>query len=211
MTETRYEDTTLSVWSERDRIHVALYLNDDVEKRDPLIDLWDDDARQAFEDGFLRARFLKDEDPTLKQSAFDYAKELGRLDPNNRVVQRPIPTGWVVSHPDLGVFLGWYAGPQFVWSRNANELELERGAYSFASSEGAMEFFNEESAEEFFYGDLEKMKEINAFLKRLSAVEVVLDITPDGHAHPRRASLESIEIAGIDLMREENVPSGPSL
>ncbi len=154
---------------------------------------------------------MKDEDPTLKQSAFDYAKELGRLDPANRVMEETAPTGWVMFHPELGAFLGWRAGPEYTWTKDAGNAELERGAYTFESEEGATDFFAEDSAEEFFHADVERIKEINAFLKQLSAVEVVLDITPDGHAHPRRASLEAIKAAGIDLMREESAPRGPSL
>lgn len=209
MTEIRYEDTTLSVWSERDRLHVALYHKNDTAKKDPFIDIWDDDARQAFEDGFLRARFMKDEDPTLKQSAFSYAKELGRLDPANRVMEDTAPTGWVMSHPELGAFLGWYAGPKYIWSKDAADTELERGAYAFPSEEEARCFFAEDSAEEFFHAGLERMKEIKEFLDQLSAVEVVLDIALEGHAIPRRASIESIDGAGIDLMREAHAPSAP--
>lgn len=46
-------DTEIRVWQERDRLHIHL-----VDKRTEktLAEWWDDDAREAIEDGFLDAR-----------------------------------------------------------------------------------------------------------------------------------------------------------
>jgi hypothetical protein len=43
-------DTTIRVWQERDRLHIELRDN---ASGKTLIEWWDDDAREAIEDGFL--------------------------------------------------------------------------------------------------------------------------------------------------------------
>lgn len=59
----------LHTWFERDRACVELRVKDTDQT---VFELWDDAVSQAFEDGFLDRR-------NLKQSAFDYAKELGAI------------------------------------------------------------------------------------------------------------------------------------
>lgn len=197
----RLEDTTLTVWAERDRLHVALYLKADEDRSDPLLDIWDEDARQAFEDGFLKAGWLKDEDRVLKQSAFDYAKHLGRFDPENRVIREPVPTGWVLVHDELGAFMGWEAGSVWIWSSDADEDRLAKGAHAFGDEENAMEWFKIESEDE------AEVAENDEFMSHISAVEVELDITLPSHTRPRKASLQAMEQAGVDLKRENPAPS----
>lgn len=197
----RIEDTALAVWAERDRLHVALYLKTDVRLVDPLLDIWDDDARQAFEGGFLKAGRMKDEDQILKESAFEYAKHLGRFDPANRVTREPVPVGWVLVHDELGAFMGWHAGPVFIWSSDADEDRLARGAHAFGDEANAMEWFKVES------DDQEELAENEEFMTHISAVEVELDVTLEGHTRPRNVSLQAMEQAGIDLKREAFVPS----
>jgi hypothetical protein len=46
-------DTELSVWEERDRLHICLSRKDTGKT---MVEWWDDDARQAIEDGFLDMR-----------------------------------------------------------------------------------------------------------------------------------------------------------
>lgn len=194
------EDTNLTVWEERDRLHIALYLKSDEKLDDPLLDLWDEAAREAFEDGFLKAGWLKDEDPTLKASAFKYAKEMGMFDPANRVKVEPVPVGYVIVHEDLGVYMTWYAGGIDVWSSTATDAELAKGAYSFADEPDAQEW------EEVFCRGIEE-EEIKDFLSKLSYVEVVRDVTLEGHTMPRRHSLEALENAGVDLKLPAAAPS----
>ena len=59
----------LHTWFERDRSCVELRAKDTDET---VFELWDEDCQQAFEDGFLDMR-------DLKQSAFDYAQHLGLI------------------------------------------------------------------------------------------------------------------------------------
>lgn len=61
------DDTRLEVWEERDRLHIALERSKDGKT---LIEWWDDDARQAIEDGFLVPR-------RLHESAYAYGLEMG--------------------------------------------------------------------------------------------------------------------------------------
>ncbi len=65
-----FEDTALTQWFERDRAHVALVdtKNDD----ETIVEWWDSDVAEAFEDGFLDPR-----DPHA--SAYDYAVEVGLI------------------------------------------------------------------------------------------------------------------------------------
>ena len=60
-------NTALSVWEERDRLHVGLVRKSDEQD---IFDAWDDDARELFEDGFLDNR-------RLHESAYEYAKHIG--------------------------------------------------------------------------------------------------------------------------------------
>lgn len=59
-------NTKLVEWAERDRMHVCLETNGG----DTIVEWWDDDARQAIEDGFLRPR-------DLHASACEYANSIG--------------------------------------------------------------------------------------------------------------------------------------
>lgn len=73
-------DVILSTWQERDRLHVALYLRKgEDDQGDLIVEWWDADCAQMFEDGFLkrssRPGSLSDRDDTLAQSVLDYAKE----------------------------------------------------------------------------------------------------------------------------------------
>lgn len=61
------DDTKLVRWKERDRLHIAV---DRIKDDRTLVEWWDDDARQAIEDGFL--------DPKrLHESAYAYGLEMG--------------------------------------------------------------------------------------------------------------------------------------
>jgi hypothetical protein len=60
---------TVDTWEERDRLHISL--TDSCCDKE-LLDLWDDDARSAIEDGFIDPRKLLD-------STIEYARELGLL------------------------------------------------------------------------------------------------------------------------------------
>lgn len=64
----------VAVWEERDRLHVDLQDADDA----TIVEWWDDEARDAFEDGYLRRA-------KLLASATEYAYENGILTPNNVV------------------------------------------------------------------------------------------------------------------------------
>jgi len=68
-----FADTTLNVWEERDRLHIALV--DTKTEQKTFAEWWDDDAREMFEDGFF------ERGKRLHQSVFDYAKEHGLLTP----------------------------------------------------------------------------------------------------------------------------------
>lgn len=57
----------LHQWFERDRACVELR---DHNTGQTVFELWDEDCQQAFEDGFLDMR-------CLKQSAYEYAQHLG--------------------------------------------------------------------------------------------------------------------------------------
>ncbi len=195
------DDTTLTVWQERDRLHVALYLKSDESMSDPLLDVWDESAHQLFEDGFLKAGWMKDEDRALKQSAYDYAKSIGRFDPANRVVQEPVPVGWVLVHDEFGAFLGWNAGPIYLWSNDADDDRLAAGAYAFGDEDDALDWFKVDSDDE------QELAENAEFMTHISAMEVVLDVTASGHTRPRKASVEAMELVGIDLKRGSPAPS----
>ena len=46
-------DTEIAVWAERDRLHICLSRKSDDKT---LVEWWDDEAREAIEDGFLDTR-----------------------------------------------------------------------------------------------------------------------------------------------------------
>lgn len=74
---TTIDDTTIAVWEERDRLHICLSRKSDDKT---LVEWWDDDARQAIEDGFLctkdailgRLGSNPRQGGSLHQSAFEY-------------------------------------------------------------------------------------------------------------------------------------------
>lgn len=67
---TRY-DVTVETWFERDRSHVRI---DEKETGRTLIEWWDQDVQQLFEDGFFeRGR-------RFEQSVLDYGEHLGLLE-----------------------------------------------------------------------------------------------------------------------------------
>jgi hypothetical protein len=61
----------LHTWFERDRAHVELR---DADTDETIIEWWDDDVREAIEDGFLNPK-------DFKASAIEYAKHIGILTP----------------------------------------------------------------------------------------------------------------------------------
>jgi hypothetical protein len=189
------ENTRLSVWNERDRLHIWLEIVEGEGAGETLLELWDEDARQALEDGFIEARWLKDEDPTLKASAFEYAVQLGRLDPANRVVREPVETEWVLDHETLGVYMGWKAGPQHVWSSDCSEEDFERGAYSFADEGSAMSWFAEDKTSEISMADI-------------TPFEIV--INPSLPKRPNRIAIESVKEAGIEITRASEASTAPA-
>lgn len=72
----RHEETeidghsyTVDTWEERDRLHISL--KDECCDKE-LLDLWDDDAREAITDGFIDPR-------NLVESTMEYARSLGLL------------------------------------------------------------------------------------------------------------------------------------
>lgn len=79
--EINENDVILSTFEERDRLNVGLSLREGEDASgDEVFDLWDEDAVQAFEDGFLKRSplgRLSDRDGTLLSSALDYAKSQG--------------------------------------------------------------------------------------------------------------------------------------
>ena len=56
----------VSVWEERDRLHIHLFAGDESRT---IADWWDDDARQMFEDGFFDRR-------RLEASVIEYARSV---------------------------------------------------------------------------------------------------------------------------------------
>ena len=70
-------DTYLSVWQERDRLHIRLSRKSDDKT---LVEWWDDEAREAIEDGFLSMKGMilgrlgsnPPQGCPLHQSAYEY-------------------------------------------------------------------------------------------------------------------------------------------
>lgn len=73
------DDVILNTWQERDRLHVALYLNNGGDQGELIGEWWDADCEQMFEDGFFkrsgRPGKLSDDDRDLARSVLDYAIE----------------------------------------------------------------------------------------------------------------------------------------
>lgn len=63
------KDTELSVWEERDRLHIRLI---QVNNNKTLAEWWDEDAREMFTDGFFESR-------DLHGSVFDYCRGIGMI------------------------------------------------------------------------------------------------------------------------------------
>lgn len=176
------DDTVVATWFERGSAHVALWMKDeDGEQGQELIADWrDEDVFSLVEDGFLDGR-------DWHGSAFEYAASLGRLNPANRVETERVPTGWVLLHEDLGAFLGWERGPEYIWSGDASAERLERGAHVFADEEHAVDFVLEDMPED----EAEELRE------KLSAFELPLDVCAAGQSWASRISIASIAAAGL--------------
>jgi hypothetical protein len=178
------EDTIVAKWHERDRNHVALYMKvGDDGYGDTIIQWWDEAYLQAVEDGFIDPR-------RLHESAFEYAADMGLLNPANRVVREPVPTGWVIVHEDDGALITWRNGGHMVWSSDASTDDIERGAVVFGDEAAAEEFFQEDV-------EGEELADNEEFLAKLSFHEVELDVTPEGHTRPRRASAARLAEIGV--------------
>lgn len=180
------DDTITDEWHERDRNYLILYMKDeDGGFGDSIAEWWDEDYVQAIEDGFLDPRSLHD-------SAFEYAEQAGLLNPANRLVRRAaVPTAWVIVHDTDGALMTWRDSGQMVWSKSADASDLERGAVTFSDEETAADFFAEDV-------DGEELADNEAFLAELTFHEVELDVTPDGHTHPRRASAAQLAAIGVE-------------
>lgn len=180
------EDTIIATWHERDRNYLALHLKGgDDGHGDTLVEWWDEDYVQAVEDGFINPR-------RLHESAFEYASDMGLLNPANRIKREPVPTGWVIVHEDEGALLTWRNGGEMIWSSDASAEDIERGAVVFGDEADAEEFFREDV-------DGEELADNEEFLDKLTYHEVELDVTPEGHARPRRASAAKLSEIGVDI------------
>ena len=65
----KLDDLELHTWFERDRSCVELRVKDTDQT---VFEVWDEDCQEAFVDGFLDRR-------NLKESAFEYAQDLGLI------------------------------------------------------------------------------------------------------------------------------------
>lgn len=179
------DDTVIDTWFERDRAYVILYLKDaDGGFGETIAEWWDGAVGEAIEDGFLNSR-------DYHTSAFEYAAKHGLLDPANRTKREPVPTGWVIDHDEFGTLLTWRGG-EMVWSGAAQDADLERGAVSFESQRAAEEFFDDRD---------------DGFRERLAYHEIALDVAVSGRGLPSRASIKSLEEAGVDLKRQAPTPA----
>ena len=180
------DDTIIDEWHERDRNHLILYVKDgDGGFGDSIVEWWDEAYVEAIEDGFIDPR-------KPHESAFEYAAQMGLLNPANRVGRAPVVTGVVVVHPDLGAYMTWRAGGDDVWSSQADAVTMERGAVTFADEASAREFFEQDV-------EGEELADNEHFLSEMEFHEVELDVTPEGHAHPRRVSAVKLAELGVDL------------
>lgn len=66
-TQRTRSNTTISVWAERDRMHIELA---DARTEKTIVEWWDDDAAEAIMDGFLNPR-------DYHGSAVEYANDMG--------------------------------------------------------------------------------------------------------------------------------------
>lgn len=70
----RRSECGVSVWAERDRLHIHVFHQDE---NTTVVDWWDDDARQMFEDGFFRTGRpfgIREDDARLRASVLDYCE-----------------------------------------------------------------------------------------------------------------------------------------
>jgi hypothetical protein len=178
------DDTIHDQWHERDRHNLVLYMkNEDGSFGDTIVEWWDEDYEEAVEDGFIDPR-------RPHETAFEYALNMGLLNPENRVFREPVPTGYVIVHDELGALMTWKSGGYFVWSSEADSTTMERGAVSFADEDAAREFFEEDV-------DGEEAIDNQEFLSKLSFHEVELDVVPEGHTRPRRVSATGLAAIGV--------------
>jgi len=180
------DDTTTDEWHERDRDYLILYVKDESGGfGDSIAEWWDEDYHQAIEDGFLDPR-------RLHESAFECAEQAGLLNPANRVVRaEAVRTGWVIVHEEDGALMTWRGG-QMVWSGSADASDLDKGAVIFSDEATARDFFVEDV-------DGEELADNEEFLACLSFHEVELDVIPEGHVHPCRASVEQLATIGVSV------------
>ena len=129
--------TEISIWSERDRMHVCLSREDG----STIVEWWDGAVGEAVTDGFLSPR-------DWHGTAFAYASENGLLKPGaDPVTIRPAAMGWVAENPGMGVYCGWRKGGIPLWSSEADAAEVARGAYVFDSEQDARDLFNTDGVE----------------------------------------------------------------
>ena len=63
-------ECNVSVWEERDRLHIHLFQGDE---NNTVAEWWDDSAREMFEDGFFKAG------KNLQSSVLEYALSVGLI------------------------------------------------------------------------------------------------------------------------------------
>ena len=173
------EDTVVSTWFERDRQHVCLsHRTSTGDAGQAIVEWWDLAVDHAMDDGALDSK-------DWHGSAFAYARDHGLLVPGAQpVVIKEAPKGVVAASASKGVYMGWRTGGAPIWSTEATEAELARGAYSYGYEDEARDSFAE---------DLDDTPDDMSF------TEVELDVIPDGMRVPTRSSLEACENAGIVL------------
>ncbi|NTF17325.1 hypothetical protein G6L37_02615 [Agrobacterium rubi] len=182
-----FDDTITDEWQERDRSYLILYKKDeDGGFGESIAEWWDEAYVQAIEDGFLDRR-------NLHASAFEYALQAGLLNPANRASgKEPVLTGWVIVHETDGALMTWRDGGQMVWSSFADASDIERGAVTFSDEATAADFFAEDV-------EGEELADNEAFLAELTYHEVEIDVTPNGHVRPRRASAAQLASIGVSI------------
>ncbi len=173
------DDTVMQTWFERDRQHVCLSLRTSTgDAGSTIVEWWDNAVNEAIDDGSLDQR-------DYHGSAFAYARENGLLAPSaESVTIRETPKGVVVASASKGVYMGWRTGGAPIWSTEATEAELSRGAYAYGYEDEARDAFAEDADD---------------VPDDLSYAEVELDVAPDGMRGSLRASLDSCERAGLVL------------
>ncbi len=173
------DDTVVGTWSERDRQHVCLSFRDATGHAGATIVEWVDGAvTDAVEDGFLDPR-------DYHGSAFAYARENGLLAPGTApVTLSETPRGVVAALGGKGVYMGWRAGGEPIWSTEASEEELAKGAWTFDDEADARSTLE---------------NDVDDAVDDLSFAVAELDVTPAGRRSPSRASLDSCVAAGLVL------------